>query len=166
MRPVFALPALLLATALVGCPMEVEEDPAEHACEVLEPGTTADTATAAAARDDSPPELAMGETALDVTLTEDGGGWLHIDVSEDTMALLFVDTADVVTGLYHNDEQDNELPTGSPNSLCSDVSPEHYDLDLHEGEWALELGPSALDTVRLLLISADGHGHEEHEHEE
>ena len=153
----------LLTLPLVGCvPTEGdEEDPGEHACEhVTEAGAAV---TAAATREES------GDAAIDISeepytiaLVSGEEGWISIDVSgAEEPSLLFIDTADVVTGLFHNDEEDDELSAGSPNEFCVDDIPEHFDLDLHEGTWHLRLGPAAVDSVWLSLLSAEDHAHDE-----
>ena len=154
--PLFALFALTLSACPTG---EEGEDPGEHACEhITEAGTAV---TAAADRDSSgDAEITMQDEPWDVALTSGEEGWLSIVVDEDHGAILFADTADVVTGLFHNDETEDELPTAAPNAYCSDDIPEHWDLDLHEGTWHLQLGPAAVDGLWLMLIEG------EHEHEE
>ena len=54
------------------------------------------------------------------------------------------------------------LAAPSPNSFCASDLPEHYDLELPAGEYVLELNPAAVETVWMMLISAEGHGHEDH----
>jgi len=131
------------------------EDPAEHACEQVDnPGTTVNAGADIALL----VEIQISEDPYTVTLASGASSFVHVDVGEDTDALLFLDTADVVGALYHEGAQES-LPAAAPNELCGDDLPEHYELDLRAGEWALELGPAAVDTVWLMLIAAEGHEH-------
>jgi hypothetical protein len=66
---------------------------------------------------------------------------------------------DVVTGLYRDDSTTSEPLGGSPNEFCPDAIPEHYDLDLEAGSLTVQLGPSALSPIWVLLASAAGHQH-------
>lgn len=149
---------LALFLSLVACaPAPAEEDPEAHACEhAADAGTTvvagADAASAGA--------IAIGEEPYTVTLVDGAAGFVAVEVTGDTPALLFLGTADVAASLWHGDEEVG-LPSPAPNDLCPDDIPEHYDLDLHEaGTWTIELGPAAVADVWLLLSSAEGHGHE------
>ena len=139
-----------------------EEDPSEHACESIADAGTAVTAAADLA---SAPEIEASESPYTITLADNGdgtyGGFVGIHVHEDGDNLLFAGTADVVTGLYE-DGAASTLAEGGPNSFCEADIPEHWDLELTAGDWQLELGPSATDTVWIMLL-AEGH---DHEHEE
>ncbi len=147
-----------LALMLSGCTStEKEEDPAAHACEQV---AEAGTAVAAGADPAAAGAITIGEAPFTVTLVDSAPGYVSVEVTGDTAALLFLDTADVAASLWHGDEEVG-LPDPAPNELCPDEIPEHYDLDFHEaGTWTLELGPAAVPDVWLLLISAEGHGHE------
>lgn len=138
-----------------------EEDPGEHACESVSDAGTAVTAAADLA---SAPEIEPSETPYTVTLADNGdgtyGGFVAVHVDEDGDALLFAATADVVTGLYE-DGTASSLPEGGANSFCEADIPEHWDLELTAGEWQLEFGPSATDTVWIMLL-AEAHDHDEH----
>lgn len=142
-----------------------EEDPAEHACEAVEAGGIAVDAAEGPA---DAPAIEIGEEGYVVTLAASGTGYVHVDVDEATDALLFLDTADVLTAIAH-DGAEEALPSPSPNEFCADALPEHFDLALEPGEWTFTLGPSAVTEVWLLLIPADGHGHggegEDHAHD-
>lgn len=133
---------------------EGEEGPEDHACEHRgEVGATlVSTADPASA-----PSLAIGEPAT-VTLVSGETGRVLVEVAEDTPALLFAGTADVVTALVH-DGTDVDLPTGAPNEVCPDDIPEHFDLDLAPGSWQIGVGPAGVDEVWLMLSSAEGHAH-------
>ncbi|MCK6529513.1 hypothetical protein L6R50_18825 [Myxococcota bacterium] len=145
------------ALALAGCEPEVE-DPAAHACEhVSEAGTAV---TASDVMDANTPEIVLGEEPHTVTLAAATPGYVRVEIEGDTAALLFAGTADVVQGLFHGTEEES-LPEPSPNDLCAEDIPEHYDLDFHEaGSYYLELLSAQGGDVWLLLSSAEGHGHE------
>lgn len=145
------------ALALAGCEAEAE-DPATHACEHVSDAGTA--VTASDAMDASTPEIALGDEPHTVTLAAATPGYVRVEVEGDTAALLFVGTADVLQGLFHGTDEES-LPEPSPNDLCADDIPEHYDLDFHEaGSYYLELLSAPGGDVWLLLASAAGHGHE------
>lgn len=145
------LPLLLLAA----CTAEAE-DPALHACEQI---AEAGTALTAGADVDSGPALDIADEPYTVTLTQGQVGYLTIESAEDTAALLFVNPADVVSGLL--DPTGAEvLPAPAPNEDCPDDIPEHFDLDLEPGTWTLALGPAAVGEVWLMLIEAGEHAHE------
>ena len=133
------------------------EDPGEHACENVNTGE----AITAAAKPATAPELHVGE-GFTVTLTPSQVGYVQITADEAAELLLFASVADVVTGLWLGDTQ-LTLPTGSPNEYCATDIPEHFDLDLEAGTYVLQLGPSAVDSVWLMVSSSDGHGHEHEE---
>ena len=87
------------------------------------------------------------------------GGIVSVDITEpDVDALLFVDVAGVVTVLYQ-DGTAVGLATPAPNEFCGDDLPEHWDLELSEGLWQIEFGPSATDTVWLMLLESGTHAH-------
>ena len=164
LRPRNLLLAIAAPLALSACPTTEEEDPAEHACEhFAEVGLELDAAADRA--DDSSAVLAIGHTPNTVALTSGEAGWVSIEVTEEEQALLlYIDTANVVNGLFHNDEVADELPAaGGANTNCPDDLPEHFDLDLHEGVWHVQLGPAAVDSVWISLLEAAGHGHEDDE---
>jgi hypothetical protein len=140
-----------------------DEDPAEHACEVFEDGETTPVTAGDAA--DNGDELDPSEAAFSVTLIDDGtgvySGYVILDVHEAELdALLFAGTADVVNGLWL-DGADVGLPTPAPNEFCGDDIVEHWEMELTEGEYALELGPAAVDSLWLMFMEAEGHGHDE-----
>ncbi len=152
-----------LLLALVACADKGDsgaaaEDPMEHACEHAAELGAAVTAGADRA---SAPVFSISEEPSTVTLVSGATGYLKVEVTGDTAALLFAGTADVVTGLSEG-ETPAILPTGAPNERCADDIPEHFDLDFHEaGSWYIEVGPAAVDSVWLLLTSAEGHAHDE-----
>lgn len=133
------------------------EDPGEHACENV---GTGESVTAAAKPADAP-ELHIGE-GFTVSLTSGEVGYVAIHADETAELLLFSSVADVVTGLWQGDTE-LTLPTGSPNEFCATDIPEHFDLDLEAGEYVLQLGPAAVDSVWLMVSSSEGHGHEHEE---
>jgi hypothetical protein len=139
-----------------------EEDPAALACE--ERDEAGDAITAATARDDSAPEIAIDGEPRTVTLPDGEAGYVRVEIEEDTLALLLLQAENVVTGLYHGDEEE-ELVSAAAVDACAQDIPEHFDVDFHEaGTYYLRLGPSALPEVWLLL--ADAEGHADHEHDE
>ena len=148
-----------LALSLFACSTAEEvEDPSAHACEHVAEAGTAVTAGADPA---SAGAIAIGEEPFTVTLVDGAAGYVSIAITEDTPALLFMGTADVAASLWHGETEEG-LPEPSPNDLCEDDIPEHYDLDFHEaGTYYLELGPAAVTEVWLNLASAEGHGHDE-----
>ncbi|MCK6524949.1 hypothetical protein L6R49_26395 [Myxococcota bacterium] len=151
-----SFPWLAALAALTACGKESAEDPAEHACENVGAAdatltATADTATAPALAED---------VATVVTLAEGGVGYVSITLEAEEALLLWTGTADVVTGLWDTSGADI-LPEGGPNELCAEDIPEHFDLDLGAGTYVLELGPSAVTEVWLMLTPAEGHGHDE-----
>ena len=158
--------AISLPALLFGCnptdEQQEEEGPGQHACEHIDEAgeslTAGGTVDAAAA-------IELSEEPYTLTLVDDGAsayvGFVGLEVDEDVDVLLFVDTADVVTGFYQA-EAEEPLPSSSPNDFCSDAIPQHWHLELSAGEWQIEFGPSAIDSLWLMLMSAEGH---EHEHE-
>lgn len=160
MTHVFSMLALLplLACGDDGPETEAEhEDPAEHACEHA--GEEGERLRASSERDDSAPEIALGDEPFTIELTGDEPGYVRVEVDEDTPVLLFASAENVVTGLFHED-QEEAIDAAGPNEFCEDDIPEHFDLDLHEpGTYYLQLGPSVLDEAWILLTEAEGHGH-------
>lgn len=150
----------MLFSLILACTASKEEteDPAEHACEHV--GTSEETLTAGAAPGEGDVLAIDGEPRM-VTLVDGAAGYVSVVVEGDTAALLFAGTADIVNGLY-NEGTEETLPEGAPNEFCATDIPEHFDLDFHTaGTWSIEVGPAAVSEVWLLLISAEGHAHEE-----
>jgi hypothetical protein len=136
-------------------------DPAELACE--ETDEAGSEVTAATERDETAPEVEIGGEPYTVALSADEPTYLRVEVTEDTAAILLLGTEDAVTALYHEQEEE-ELSSAGPDEFCADEIPEHFDVDLHEpGTYFIELAPSAQPEVWLLLLNAEGHGHD-HEH--
>jgi hypothetical protein len=158
--PAAALLAGASSTAACSGGGEAGEDPGEHACEQVALAGTAVTAAAALA---DAPEIDLSDTPYTVALADDGtgvyAGFVAVHVDAETDALLFVDTADVVTGLYQ-DGVATTLAEPAPNALCADALPEHWDLALGPGLWQVELGPTAVDSLWWMVVSADGHAHD------
>ncbi len=149
--------ALSVLMTLVACKKEEGEDPLLHACEnIAEPGKAVD---AAADRADAP-AVSVSEEPFTVTLVDGSVGFVAVEVTEDTPAILFAGTADVVTALWHDDAEET-LPTPAPNDDCPDDIPEHFDLDLHVGTWNIGVGPAGVAEVWLMLSPAGDHAHEE-----
>lgn len=135
---------------------EEEEDPGEHACEAVEEGG-AMALEGATDRADAP-LLEQGEQAYEVSLGADAPRYVRVHGPGE--GLLYAATADVVTGLYDEDETENLLPEAEPNEFCESDIPEHFDLDLEAGDYYIELSPSAASEVWLLFTTAEGHAHE------
>jgi hypothetical protein len=149
---------------LIGCSDERdvtdlphEEDPAEHACEhTPEPGTTLD----AAADPVDAPELTLGEEPVTVTLPEEGAGFHgYLRLRGPADALLFAGVEALVSSLTSADSGSDLLPEPAPNEFCPDTIPEHFDLELEDREYLLELGPASVDSVWLMFLDAAGHAH-------
>jgi hypothetical protein len=154
----FALMPLLACADDDPTPDAEHEDPAEHACErTAEAGRKLMAGTA---RDDSAPRIELGDEPVTVELaSSDEPSYVRVEVDEDTPALLFTSAENVLTGLFHEDDEE-EIDAAGANEFCEDDIPEHFDLDLHEpGTYYLQLGPSALDEVWILLTAAEGHAH-------
>jgi hypothetical protein len=159
----YFLPAILLLMNS-GCGSDddgangaAEEDPGEHACEVV--GDTGIRVAAAAVPDEGE-ELEPAETPYTIELIDGAPGYVTLHGGED--ALLFVEARNVVTGLFHEDDLDTDLlEVGTPNEFCEADIPEHFDLELEEsGHYHLQLGPAAIDEVWVLYIGTEGHAHE------
>lgn len=149
-------PMPFVLSVLVACSGGEEvEDPDAHACEVR-----ADAGEAVTATEDqgAAPAIAVGETPFTVTLVSGATGFVAVDVTEETEALLFAGDADVVSSLFL-DGAEQTLATPAPNELCPDDIPEHFDLDLTPGTWTLGVGPAGVTEVWLLLHPAAGHAH-------
>jgi hypothetical protein len=131
------------------------EDPAQHACEHASPSGTPLTASTDRA---AAPELAVAEDPYAVAVPSNAPGFVRIDGPLE--GLLFVGAPDVVTGFYRDDSTTSEPLNASPNELCPAEIPEHYDLDLDSGSLTLQLGPSVLSPIWVLLTSSAGHHHE------
>lgn len=153
-----APPLLLLLAACT--PPDEGEDPAEHACEEL--GSSVGTITAVATRGDitEAEEIEADGQPWLVELVPSEAGFVGIHVDEDTEAILWTDTANVVAALYLDDVEQS-LPTPGPSEVCPEDIPEHFPLELEAGAWSLELGPSAVSEVWILLTGSAGHGHEQ-----
>ena len=136
---------------------EHEHDPAEHACEhASEEGTEV---AGGAERDESAPRLELGEEPYTIALDETEPRWVRLEVEDHTTAILLTNAEDVVTGLYHEDEEES-LDSAGANTYCEEEIPEHFDLDLHEaGTYYLRLGPSALADAWIVIMEAEGHAH-------
>ncbi len=153
----------LLMAAALACSSEEDsndeeaEDPGEHACEAVgEPGTAVD---AAATREDAP-LLEPHDSPFTVTLPEAEVGYKgYVTLGGPADLLLFVDSEAVATGLYEGDSSEDLLPSPAPNEDCPEALPEHFDLELEEGGYILELGPSSTSVVWLAITSAAGHAH-------
>lgn len=146
----------LIFLSLFACEAEVAaEDPTEHACE--QAAAAGETLVASAAMDDSTALLPIDSEPYTVSLVDGAASYMAVEVSEDTATLLFLGTANVVTGLYNGTEE-VELPASAVVDLCAADIPEHFDVDFHTaGTWYIELGPAAITEVWLLLSTAVGH---------
>jgi hypothetical protein len=133
---------------------EHAEDPAQHACE-----HRSETGTSISAASDRTlaPAIAVAEEPYTVLLPAGVPG--YVKISPPLEGLLLLGTADVVTGLFRNDETTSLTLEASPNEFCPNEIPEHYDLDLHSGNLTVRLGPAAVSDVWLALTAAAGHAH-------
>jgi len=134
-----------------------EEDPGEHACEVV---GDAGTRVAAAATPEDGEELEPSETPYTIQLVDGAPGYVTLHGGED--ALLFVEEENIVNGLFHEDDLDTDLlEAGTPNEFCETEIPEHFDLELEAaGHYHLQLGPAAVDEVWVVYLGAEGPTHE------
>jgi hypothetical protein len=147
-----------LALTALGCASDPEEQPAEdpaaHACEQV---GQVGTAVTAAQSTDRAPALVISDHPYAVALPNLAAGYVRIDGPLE--ALLFVQTPDVVTGLFRGTTATDELPAPTPNEDCPDEIPEHFDLDFAETRaWYVQLGPAAVNEVWVMLTEAGGHG--------
>ena len=150
MRPVF-----LLAVPLFGCNVMEPELLPEHACEHVEVAGT--TVTAADSLDgDATAVIHPSHEPWTVDLPVGAPGFVRMEIEEDTSAVLFLGTADVVRSLTYCDCP-IPLHEPEPNGHCAEEIPEHYHLDLWPGIWHLEL--LGTDSTWLMLASVD-HAHE------
>lgn len=156
-RTTFLLFAMLTACGDDESEPNAGEDPAEHACEhVTEEATEL---TAGEARDETAPRVELGEEPYSIALDDSEPRYVRFEIDEHAEAILFASAEDVVTGLYHEDDEES-LESAGANEHCEDEIPEHFDLDLHEaGTYYLRLGPSALADVWVMLTEAGGHAH-------
>ena len=75
-------------------------------------------------------------------------------------ALLFVAQPDAVTSLTYEESTTDLLPESAPVQRCSELIPEHFDLELDEtGDYSLEL-TTADPPLWLVYTTAEGHAHE------
>lgn len=156
----FAIMTFAALGALPGCDDgEETEDPEVHACEQVEAATTA--LEASATRDDTAPEVEISGAPYLIALPVGAPGYVRVEISGDTAALAFTLDTDVLVNLYHGDTEEGVTPAGA-NEACADDLEEHFDLDFHvAGTYYLELGPTASDSAWVLLMSAEGHVHED-----
>ena len=103
------------------------------------------------------PAITLSEEPYTVALVVGMPSFLRIDGP--LVGLLFVGTADVANALYEGDATASLLPEAAPNEFCATEIPDHFDLDLGQATFYLELGPAAVDSVWLMLVSAAGHAH-------
>ncbi|HVJ15763.1 MAG TPA: hypothetical protein VM686_09980 [Polyangiaceae bacterium] len=150
--------ALLLAGCSDDNPgVAEEEDPGEHACEHA---GEAGAALEAAADPADAVELVLGEEPVTVTFPAEGAGYHgYVRLRGPADALLFAGAEAVISSLTSADGGRELLPEAAPNELCPDAIPEHFDLELEDAEYLLELGPATVDSVWLMLLDASGHAH-------
>jgi hypothetical protein len=145
------IPWALLVTACTGTPpgdTAQVDDPAADAC-----AAHAQIGNLVVAQDapDGGAALAFSDTPYEVTLLAGAPGYLRIVVDDDTSALLFAGTADVVSGLLDPDGSD-QLPAATANASCPEDIPEQRTLELTAGTWNLVVGPSTETSVWLLMV--------------
>ncbi len=115
--------------------------------------------TATENADGDAPPLEFSEDPYSVQIVEGEARFVRIEFEDHGDWLLFSDPADVITAmLVDGDEVD--LPDGAPAESCPEDVPEHYELHAEPGTVHLQLGPSAVDSVWLMVTDGDGHGHE------
>jgi hypothetical protein len=154
------LPAALAGLALVAgaCGHDDHLTPAEDACEHIGDAPVSLTAAEAGA---AAPRVSEGHTRYEITLVGEAGskgGRVDLVVAEAGDVHLFFSQA---IPLALEDGQGQPVAAESSRAdvtECAGVSTEHV-FDLGVGTYALALGPTALDTVSLLLVFDDGHGH-------
>ncbi len=138
-----------------------EEDFPARMCAVMADGEEVELD--AAADPDDAPELSITGPGEDgvvhavAGLSDAGPAYAAFTPEEDGELVLFADTEGVVLGLLE-DGAAASLPEGSPNGECEAAIPEHWHLeDLRAGtRYALELGPTAVSGLRLVLAVPDG----------
>jgi hypothetical protein len=159
MKNVVRLGSLLFAMLSAACSGSSEpegEDPEEHACEHAADMSAA-TPITATADPGAGPTLEISEEPYLVEF--DAGTRGHLTVRGPTDSLLFVGQANAVTGLTFG-ESGNLLPEAGPVEHCTDLIPEHFDLELEEtGDYTLSL-TSVAPPLWLVYLSAEGHAHE------
>jgi hypothetical protein len=155
---------LAICLVVLGCNVMEPELLPEHACEhVSVAGTAIDAA--ASPEDDGSALLEATAEPYTVTLVDGAPGFVRIEVTESTGAVLFVGAEAVVQGLTYCDCA-VPLADPAPNGYCAELIPEHYHLELWPGVFHLELGPATADaeTVWLMLAplaEAATHTHED-----
>lgn len=150
---------MIVTLLLLACTTTKEEDPLEHACELVAQGPG--TAVTAGATPEEAPNLSVGEETYTVSLVTGAVSYVGVTVAEDTAAILFVNTADVAANLWNGTEEVG-LPEAAPNDFCPEDLPEHFDMDLHTaGTWYIELGPAAVADLWLMVAPAGDHVDEE-----
>jgi hypothetical protein len=140
-----------------GEPAEHEhEDPEEHACEHATDMSNG-TAVTASAAEASAPRINLSEEPYLVTFEQGTRGFLRVAGPVD--ALVFVGQADSVTSVALEGSTTDVLPAGAPVEHCSDLIPEHFDLELEEtGDYAIGV-TSATPPLWLMVTPAEGHSH-------
>lgn len=142
---------LIFNVFLLACAGE-EESPGEHICEQV--GVRGAEVTAGV-DEASAPEVDASEAPTTVLLVANEAGFVLLHGEGE--ALLALGDAGVATGLFVDGGADS-LPESAPLADCPDEVPAHFDLTLG-GEVVLQLGPTALDEVWLMLY-AGGHDHD------
>jgi hypothetical protein len=138
-------------------PAQEHEDPEEHACEHAMDPSDGTPITAAEAPADAP-ALELSEEPYLVEFEQGTRGYVRLTGPTD--ALLFVGQADAVTSLTFEEASTDLLPESAPVEHCSDLIPEHFDLELDEtGDYSLEL-TTADPPLWLVFTTAEGHTHE------
>lgn len=168
MRGIWTLLILTVtALALLGCPVESEDNFPLEMCEVMAEGATTDlTASTDMA---AAPELSItedhthGHVNVVTGLSDAEATYVAFTADEDGERVLFADTGGVVTGLFVAGTE-GTLPAGSPNGECEADIPEHWHLEGLTGGTihALRIGPTAATELHLVIAHHDGeHAHED-----
>jgi hypothetical protein len=137
---------------------ETEVDPEAVICDHWD---EARTAVDAGATTDDAPVLVPGDEPYQISLPAAGSGYRgFVTIQGPADVLLFMGQAAVASGLTSAGEDADQLPAPVPNEHCANDIPEHFDLELSEGDFHLELGPSTVSSLVAALVHADGHAHE------
>lgn len=161
-RALVALAAwtLTLTLTLAGCgdDHDDEPDPAMLACDEL--GESPREVTAADAREATAPQIAFDGEPVRVSLPAGAAGYVRVVTDEpEELGILLFDQTDALAAIWFEDTSMAPISAGE-NPFCPDEIREHFDVDFEEqGTYYLELGPTASDSVWMILSGAEGHGH-------
>lgn len=155
--------ALLLA-GLVGCTTPsaddddstIPEEVAETACDLAASAGAPITAAAELLAD--PPvesSISIDGGPYTVTLQESGHSWVSFAAGgSDNEAVLFLSEADAVEDFWETDHRHGQ-GDASTNLECPELIAEQYLLELHEGQWYVEIGVLDVSEVWMHLVLQD-----------